>query len=159
MAIAQAELQLVVFELAGESYGLEISEVREIIAVPPITVIPRAPAFVEGVINLRGRVVPIVDLRGCFGLPKTERTRSTRVIVASVGEHTLGMVADAVSQVLTVDRADIEAPNPTLVDTRTAYVKGIAKADGRMIVWADLARVVTARQRGEAAQVAEQRGA
>jgi purine-binding chemotaxis protein CheW len=156
MTAVDTQLQLVVFHLGDECYGLEISDVREIIAVPRITPIPRAPAFIEGVINLRGRVVPIVDLRGCLGLPSAERTRATRVIVAAVGDYTLGMVADAVSQVLTVDRTDIEPPNPTVSDARTAYVRGIAKVDGRMVIWADLTRLLFEQQRGESGLLAEQ---
>lgn len=151
MAIAADTLQLVVFHLADELYGLEISDVREIITVPAITPIPRAPSFIEGVINLRGRVVPLIDLRACFGMPRAERNRSTRVIVASVGADTVGMVADAVSQVIAVARSEVTPPDPAVVDARTAYIRGIVRVEDKIVIWADLERLLTAQQQAESA--------
>jgi len=90
------EVQLVVFGLADESYGVHVLAVEEIIRLQEITAIPHAPAFVEGVINLRGRVIPVLDLRKRFGLPPTEATKSTRIVVVEASGMTVGLVVDSV---------------------------------------------------------------
>src|SRR5688500_4488753 len=92
------EEQVVVLELAGEGYAIEISTIQEIIRMQPITRIPNGPGWIEGVTNLRGRVIPVLDLRRRLGLPAGEVTRRCRIVVAELGGHTLGLVVDAVSE-------------------------------------------------------------
>lgn len=136
------EEQVVVFELAGESYGIDISVVQEIIRRPPVTPVPRAPECVEGVINLRGRVIPVVNLRSRFRLPPIEADRAARIIVLEHEGQTAGFAVDAVAEVLRVPAAAVEAPGATLSSPETAHLRGIAKLDDRLVVLLNLDRVV-----------------
>jgi len=110
--------QLVVFSLGQESYGVDIYRVREIIRVPAITRVPRAPEYVEGVINLRGGVIPVIDLRKRFGMEKGEVTDERRIVVAELGSQTVGVIVDGVSEVLEVNEADIAPPSGVCLDGR-----------------------------------------
>ncbi|MCL4531629.1 MAG: chemotaxis protein CheW [Actinobacteria bacterium] len=138
-----AEEQLVVFELANEVYGVDISRVQEIIRMTTITRLPRAPEFVEGVINLRGKVIPVVDLKKRFGLQEGERTKASRIVVVDVGDHTIGMVVDAVSEVLRVPSGAVEPPSPVVTTIESDYIRGIAKLEGRLIILLDLDKVLS----------------
>ena len=146
-AVTGDERQLVVFQLGPELYGVEIGRVHEIIRLQSVTRVPRAPAFVEGVINLRGRVIPVVDLRRRFGLPLAEHTRASRIVVVELGEHVIGMVVDGVSEVLRVNTATIEPPSPVVAGIDSEYLSGIAKLDEQLIILLDLDRVL-AREAG-----------
>jgi purine-binding chemotaxis protein CheW len=137
-----SEEQLVVFELAGESYGVEIGRVQEIDRMQTITVVPQAPPFVEGVINLRGRITPVVDLRTRFGLPKAEPTPLTRIVVVKAGEEWVGLVVDAVSEVLRIPVDAIEPPSAMVTTAESTYLRGIAKLESRLIILLDLDRVL-----------------
>ncbi len=143
------ENQLVVFDLANEHYGVEIGAVESIIKLQPITVVPHAPEFVEGITNLRGTVLPVVDLRKRFGLPTKETTRETRIVVAEMDGTQVGMMVDAVTEVLRVDGEEIEPPSPIVAtvdgdwSSRNAFIPGIAKVDGRLIILLDLKRVLS----------------
>lgn len=139
------ERQLVVFELGAELYGVEISRVHEIIRLQTITRVPRSPSFVEGVINLRGRVIPVVDLRRRFGLPTAEHTRATRIVVVEIGDQVVGVIVDAVSEVLHVSDATIEPPSPVVTGVESDYIHGIAKLPERLVILLDLDRVLEAR--------------
>jgi len=135
-----ADLQVVCFELGAERYGLDIARVYEIIRHQPITAVPSAPPFVEGVINLRGRIVPIVDLRARFGLGRTEATRSSRIMVVDAGVM-VGLVVDGVSEVLMVPPDAIE-PTPELATGIDAgYLRGIARIDERLVILLELTRL------------------
>ena len=137
------EEQLVVFELASESYGVEISRVQEIDRMERVTAVPHAPMFVEGVINLRGRITPVVDLRSRFGLPKTEATPLTRVVVVkAANEEWVGLVVDAVSEVLRIQTSAIEPPSAMVTTTDSGFLRGIAKLDNRLIILLDLEHVL-----------------
>src|SRR6185295_7193201 len=94
-----AEEQMVVLDVGEESYGIPVQRVREIIRVPPITRVPNGPSFLEGVINLRGQVIPVMDLRKHLGIPAGDETRRSRVVVSELGRHTVGLMVDAVSEV------------------------------------------------------------
>jgi purine-binding chemotaxis protein CheW len=137
------ERQLVVFQLGAELYGVEISRVHEIIRPQSITRVPRAPAFVEGVINLRGKVIPVVDLRRRFGLPAAEQTRSSRIVVVEIGDQVVGIVVDGVSEVLRVNDASVEPASPVVAgsDAGSEYISGIAKLTDRLVILLDLDRV------------------
>jgi purine-binding chemotaxis protein CheW len=137
------EQQVVLCELAGELYGVDIARVEEIIRLPEITRVPRAPHSVEGVINLRGTVIPVVDLRQVLGLRLTEATKSSRVVVVEVGEHTIGMIVDAVTEVLRVPADAVEPPSAVVTDLDTTYLRGIAKLDGRLVMLLDLERALS----------------
>ena len=137
------ELQLVSFTLGSEEFGVDIGMVQEIVRMPDITKVPRAPEFVEGVVNLRGKIIPVVDLRKRFLLPVTAATKSTRIIVATLGGRTVGMIVDTVSEVLRLDAASVEA-TPEMVASQidSSFLKGIAKLEGRLLILLDLGLVL-----------------
>jgi purine-binding chemotaxis protein CheW len=143
-----AEEQLVVFQLGSEAYGVRIDVVREIITLHQVTAVPHAPAFVEGVINLRGRVIPVIDLRRRLDLPPTERGRMTRIVVVEAEGGTVGMVVDAVSEVLTVGASAIEGPSPYL-GVEVDGVRGVAKLEDRLIILLDLDKILTGDERAQ----------
>lgn len=130
------ELQIVVCELADEHYGLDIAKVYEIIRQQPITPVPRAPAFVKGVINLRGRIIPVVDLRGRFEMPEVEATKETRIVVAESGSTRVGLIVDSVSEVLLLPADSVE-PTPQ-VAAGDDYMRGIAKLGDRLVLLLEL---------------------
>lgn len=136
------ERQLVVFQLGAEFYGVDIARVHEIIRLQTITRVPRAPAFVEGVINLRGKVIPVVDLRRRFGLESSEHTRASRIVVVEIGDNVVGVIVDGVSEVLRVTGASIEPPSPVVAGIESEYIYGIARLDDRLVILLDLDRVL-----------------
>ncbi|MBO8142023.1 MAG: chemotaxis protein CheW [Firmicutes bacterium] len=148
-------MQLVVFRLAGELYGVDIQQVREIIRVPEVTRVPRTPDFVEGVINLRGSVIPVLDLRKRFRLPAGEADRERRIVVVEMGEQTLGVIVDAVSEVLRLDQDRIEPPSPYIVNVDSQYITGIARLEDRLIILLDLNKVLSAGEREELERLEE----
>jgi purine-binding chemotaxis protein CheW len=142
-AVKEHEPQLVIFVLASEHYGVGISAVDSIIKLQPITFVPHAPAFVEGVTNLRGKVLPVVDLRKRFGLPIGEATKETRIVVTQVGGLGVGMMVDRVSEVLRVPAEAIEPPSPLVTTVDSAFITGIAKVDDRLVILLDLEQVLS----------------
>ncbi|MDQ3811212.1 MAG: chemotaxis protein CheW [Chloroflexota bacterium] len=141
------EQQLVVFQLGAELYGVEISRVHEIIRLQTVTRVPRSPAFVEGVINLRGKVIPVVDLRRRFGLPAAEHTRASRIVVVEIGDQVVGIIVDGVSEVLRVNTATVEPPSPVVAGIDSEYLHGIAKLTDRLVILLDLDRVLARDER------------
>jgi purine-binding chemotaxis protein CheW len=134
--------QLVVFELANEVYGINIGTVREIIRMQTVTYVPDSPGFVEGVINLRGRVIPVVDLRKRFGLPVTDATNESRVLVVDISGDDIGVIVDAVTEVQRISEDSIE-PTTTLVTTEDSYyIEGIAKVDDQLLILLDLEKAL-----------------
>lgn len=125
--------RLVVFELAGELYGLDIFDVREIVKDTSVTRIPRAPDFVKGVVNLRGKLIPVIDLRTRFGLEKTEATKETRIIIVEVSGQEVGLTVDSVKEVAAVEEDTIE-PAPDVTTINAAFVEGLAKMGDRLAV-------------------------
>ncbi|MBD3257324.1 chemotaxis protein CheW, partial [candidate division GN15 bacterium] len=126
-------IQLVSFKLGQEVFGIDILRVQEINRMAEITKVPQAPPYCEGVINLRGKVIPIIDLRRKFGLEEIERTKNTRIIVCDVDGGMVGMVVDAVDEVLRIPGSTIE-PAPSIVASVDAdYIQGVAKLDGRLL--------------------------
>lgn len=137
------EEQLVVFQLSNETYGIEISAVHEIIRMQSITKVPRTPSFVEGVINLRGRIVPVIDLHKRFELPLEEETVHSRIIVVEVKGVTVGMVVDSVSEVLRIPENNIEPPPPAISGgIETEYLRGVGKWKEKLIILLDLQKVL-----------------
>ena len=147
------EKQLVIFDLAGEDFGIEIAAVESIVKMQDITPIPHAPEYVKGVTNLRGSVLPVIDLKSRFGIKVGEETRNTRIVVVTMGELKVGMIVDAVSEVLTIEDTVIE-PTPPMVSTvATEFITGIAKIDKRLVVLLDLGRVLTAEEKEQATKL------
>jgi purine-binding chemotaxis protein CheW len=137
------EQQLVVFELANEHYGLDISAVEGIIKMQAITKMPQAPTFVEGVTNLRGTVVPVIDLRKRFGLPTLDHTKDTRIVVVYMDKTKIGMIVDGVSEVLRIPEESIEPTPPMVSNVNTAFIRGIAKLEQRLVTLLDLSKVLS----------------
>lgn len=130
------------FYLAGEEYGVEILKVHEIIGLMPITRVPRTPSYVRGVINLRGKVIPVTDLRAKFGMP-VEDERATCIIVVQIAGTSIGIVVDRVSEVAAISPDDIEPPPSFGSDVPTDYLIGIGKAQGRVRLLLDIEKVLT----------------
>lgn len=127
--------QVVVFELAGQVYGIDIARVFEIIRMESLTAIPRAPEFVEGVINLRGQIIPVIDLRKRFSLPKAERTRSSCIIIVEMNEMQVGLIVDAVLEVMHLGADNIKPPPPAVAGgVDAAFLQGIALIKERLVV-------------------------
>jgi purine-binding chemotaxis protein CheW len=131
------------FFLAGEEYGIAILKVHEIIGMMAITGVPRTPAYVRGVINLRGKVIPIVDLRLKFGMASQDQTSETCIIVVTVQGVEVGIVVDRVSEVLNISEKEIE-PAPSFgADVNTDFILGIGKSQGKVRLLLDIDRVLT----------------
>jgi purine-binding chemotaxis protein CheW len=135
--------QIVVFELNAEQYGVNIAVVESIIKMQPITQMPHAPAFVEGVTNLRGKVLPVIDLHKRFNLLPRPADKNSRIIVFAVNGTEVGMIVDGVSEVLTIDEETVE-PVPAITTTiESQFITGIAKLDGRLVILLDLNQVLS----------------
>ena len=130
----QAQIQIVVFHLEREFYAIPIALVWEIIRHQPITRLPGAPAFVEGVLNLRGSVIPVIDLRKRFGLPSIAVTGETRIVVAEMMREKVGLIVDAVSEVMRLSPQDIESPESFAGMIAAEFIQGVGKAGERLIV-------------------------
>ena len=136
-----SETQLVVFDLASEHYGVDIGDVREIMRMQPITRVPGAPAFVEGVINLRGNVVPVLDLRKRLELAVSDQTKDSRIVVVFISGRDVGVIVDAVSEVLRIPLTSIEPPSSIVTKAESDCLKGIAKLEDKLIILLDLSKV------------------
>ncbi len=140
-------LQLVSFKIGEEEFGVDILKVQEINRVVQITQLPNAPDFIEGVMNLRGRVVPIVNLRKRFGLPAKEYDKNTRIIVVDLNGKTVGFIVDSVSEVLRVSKSVVEPPPDLVSGIDSEYITGIAKLDDRLLILLDLEKILTAEEK------------
>ncbi|HNB52999.1 MAG TPA: chemotaxis protein CheW [Anaerolineales bacterium] len=153
------ENQIVVFELGSEHFGVSIAAVQSIIKLQPITQLPHAPGFVEGVTNLRGHVLPVIDLRKRFGLSTQKADKHSRIMVVSVDQVEVGMIVDGVSEVLTVPEQTVE-PAPTITTTvDSAFIAGIAKigsAEGgyRLVILLDLGKIFSLQEQQSLAKAA-----
>ena len=131
-------LQLVTFNIAEEEFGVDILSVQEIIRLMQITTVPRAPACIEGVINLRGKVIPVIDLRKRFNLSAIERDSRTRIIVMEFGAKIVGFLVDAVSEVLRIPASTVEQAPAVVSGVGSEYIKGVGKLDDRLLILLDL---------------------
>jgi len=135
-------LQLVTFGIGDEQFSVPILNVQEIIRLTDITRVPNSPRFIEGVINLRGKVIPIIDMRMRFGLPSVERGNSARIIVVNSNGKVVGLAVDLVSEVLRLPVSTIEPP-PTIVGgVESEYVEGVGKLGARLIILLNLDKVL-----------------
>jgi purine-binding chemotaxis protein CheW len=140
----EKDLQIVGFRVGRETYGVPIATVHEIVRVPEITAVPNAPDYLEGVINLRGKIVSIIDLRKRFGETAMQPSSKNRILVAEVNGKLLGLVVDSASEVLKIARTEIEAPPALVQEGRLNYVTGVGKLRGRLIILIDLAHLLPA---------------
>ena len=136
------EQQLVIFELAKEFYGINISVVESIIKMQAITQLPQSPAYVKGVTNLRGSVLPVIDLRTRFALEEKEDTRQTRIIIVTMGSIKVGVTVDGVSEVLRVSDELIEPLPPMVNSVNSVFLKGIVRLENRLIILLELGKVL-----------------
>lgn len=138
------ECQTVVFRLAEESYGIDIFRVNEIIRVPRITPVPQTSDNVLGLVNLRGKTIPVIDLRSRFDLPAESESEASRIIVVDSEEGQVGMMVDAVTEVVSLFQEDIESTPVMVSDQQTEFVRGIAKRQNRLITLLDLDKTIAA---------------
>lgn len=135
-------LQLVTFTLGNEEYAVDILKVQEINRMKEITRVPNSPAYVEGVINLRGKVIPVVSLRKKFGLAERENDEQSRIMIMDIQGITMGLVVDAVSEVLRIPASTVEPTPPMASNISTEFIKGIAKMEDRLIILLDMDRLI-----------------
>lgn len=147
-------LQLVSFSIGEEEFGVDILNVQEINRMMEITQVPNAPEFCDGVINLRGRVIPVVDLRVRLGLPRIERNNDTRIIVVEVQETTVGFIVDSVNEVKRISASLTEPPPPLVAGVRSKYIKAVGKLEDRLLILLDLSKVLTLDEFAEIQDVA-----
>ncbi|GIP56526.1 chemotaxis protein CheW [Paenibacillus woosongensis] len=137
------ELKVIVFKLGEEEYGIEVDKVQTIERMMPITRVPKTYSFVKGVINLRGVVIPVIDLRGRFGLPETEYTDQTRIIIVAVNEMEVGFIVDSANDVMDLNSDVIDSPPDVVGGIKAKYLHGVARiSEERLLVMLNLSEVL-----------------
>jgi purine-binding chemotaxis protein CheW len=136
------ELQVVGFRIGNETFGVPIAHVREIIRVPEITALPNAPEYVEGVINLRGKIVSVIDLRKRFGESNPQPGRKNRILVVELHNHVVGLIVNSASEVMKLPPSEIELPSRVFPDGDLECVTGVGKLSGRLVILLDLSKVL-----------------
>lgn len=152
---AEEILQLVSFNIANEEFGIDILKVEEIIRVITITRIPNTPEFIEGVVNLRGRVIPVVNLRTRLGFPKKEFDNQTRVIVVEIADITVGFIVDSVREVLRIPKSITEPPPELTTDVNSEYITAVGKLENRLLILLDLEKILNIKEKEELLEVTE----
>lgn len=140
--VVEATEHLATFYLEREEYGVDVRLVQEIIRVSEITQVPRAPEFIRGVINLRGRIIPVVDLKRKLGLGELRQARGSRIVVVKLRERLIGLLVDGASQVVRVPLSVIEAAPEEIVEIDQNFIRGVAKLEARLIILIDLQKVL-----------------
>lgn len=133
--------QLVGFRIGKEYFGVDIAQVQEIVRVQEVTPVPEAPWFVEGVINLRGRIVPVIDFRKWLKLEVAERTRLSRILIVELDRRPVGLLVDAVSEILKLPQEAVEPPPELISGIGSEYITGVGKWGDRLIILLDLGRI------------------
>lgn len=151
--------QLVSFVIENEEFGVDILKVQEIIRTVEITRVPKSPQFVEGVINLRGKIVPVIDLRSRFGISKKEHDNETRIIVVELVDKVVGFLVDKVKEVIRVEKNIIEPPPELTSSVNVNYITGVAKLPDRLLILLDLDKVLSADEHEHLSQVEVERNA
>jgi len=146
------DLHIVGFRIGRETFGVPIALVHEIVRVPEITAVPDAPEYIEGVINLRGKIISIVDLRKRFGEREITSHKKNRILVVEVEGKMVGLVVDAASEVLKIPPSEIDAPPNVFEEGELNYVTGVGKLGGRLVILIDLSKIL---QRGELKRLAD----
>ncbi len=134
----EKEIQVVGFRIASETFGVRISSVREIVRVPEITSVPNAPDYLVGVINLRGKIIPVMDLRRRFGQAEVQPDKKNRILVVDLDGKLVGLIVNSASEVLKIPPSEIEAPGSILQEGDAGFVTGVGKLNGRLIILIDL---------------------
>ncbi len=138
----EKDLQIVGFRIGTETYGVRIGAVREIVRVPEITAVPSAPDLIEGVINLRGKIIPVMDLRKRFGSASATSDKKNRILVVELDSKLIGLIVSSASEVLKIPPSEIEAPGSVFAEGESNYVTGVGKLKGRLIILLDIARLL-----------------
>jgi purine-binding chemotaxis protein CheW len=138
----EKDLQVVGFRIGNETFGVRIGSVREIVRVPEITAVPSAPETVEGVINLRGKIIPVMDLRKRFGQSEIQPDKKNRILVVELENKLVGLIVNAASEVLKIAPSEIEAPGNLFAEGESSYVTGVGKLKGRLIILLDIAKLL-----------------
>jgi len=137
-SLAIGPMQLVSFKLGGETYGIEITKIREIILVGEITRVPETPHYVKGLINLRNSVIPVIDLRARFSMTENPRTSDSRIMVLNVGQRTIGILVDSVNEVLRVSTEQISPAPATVTSLSNQYMTGLVQLDHQLLILLDV---------------------
>ena len=135
-------INLVTFKLGNNEYAIDIMQAKEIIKMEKITLIPNAPDYVEGVINLRGNIIPIVDLKKRFNLDENEGEKNTGIIIVKIDDVDMGIIIDAISKVVSIATSNIQPPPPMLSGIGQKYIKGVAKLEDKLLVVLDLEKLI-----------------
>ncbi|MCZ1267906.1 chemotaxis protein CheW [Paenibacillus tundrae] len=139
----EEELKVIVFKLGSEEYGIEVDKVQTIERMMPITRVPKTFSFVKGVINLRGVVIPVIDLRGRFSLPETEYTDQTRIVIVGVDDMQVGFIVDSANDVIDIKRDAIDSPPEVVGGVKARYLRGVAKLENaRLLIMLNLNEVL-----------------
>jgi len=138
----EKELQVVGFRIGEETFGVRIGSVREIVRVPEITTVPNAQETIEGVINLRGKIIPVVDLRKRFGQVEITADKKNRILVVELENKLVGLIVNSASEVLKIPPSEIESPGSVFADGESSYVTGVGKLKGRLIILLDISKLL-----------------
>jgi purine-binding chemotaxis protein CheW len=130
----EKDLHIVGFRIGNETYGVRIASVREIVRVPEITSVPSAPDLIEGVINLRGKIIPVMDLRKRFGQTEIISDKKNRILVVELENKLIGLIVNAASEVLKIPPSDVDSPGSVFAEGESSYVTGVGKLKGRLII-------------------------
>lgn len=141
-ADALTDIKVIVFQLQDEEYGIPVQQVQSIERMMHITRVPKVAKFVKGVMNLRGVVTPIIDLRKRFGIEEVEYTESTRIIIVGVNDMEVGLVVDAANDVIDIPEGAIEPPPEVVGTVEVEYLNGVAKLDRRLLILLNLEKVL-----------------
>lgn len=139
-------LQLVSFKIGEEEFGVDILKVQEINRMLQVTRVPNAPDYIDGVINLRGKVIPILDLRTRLSMPRKEHDKDTRIVVVELGGRVVGFVVDAVSEVLRIPKSVTEPPPAVVSGIDAEYITAVGKLEDRLLILLDLERILSAEE-------------
>ncbi len=150
------EGKFLTFVLGSEVYGIEILKVREIIKLMDITTVPRTPDYLKGVINLRGKVIPIIDLRSKFSMPEIEHTQETCIIVVEVNKTSIGIIVDSVSEVSNIKSGEIEEAPNLGQDVDTNFILGLGKTKERIVILLDIELVLSSEELETVEQLAKE---
>src|SRR5215813_12375466 len=138
----EKDLQVVGFRIGNETYGVRIAAVREIVRVPEITSVPSAPEAIEGVINLRGKIIPVMDLRKRFGQTEITHDKKNRILVVELENKLVGLIVNAASEVLKIPPSEVEPPGTVFAEGESSYVTGVGKLKGRLIILLDISKLL-----------------
>src|SRR5437763_16546149 len=151
----EKDLQVVGFRIGNETYGVRIGSVRDIVRVPERTAVPSAAVLIEGVMNLRGKIIPVMDLRKRFGQTEIQPDKKNRILVVELENKLVGLIVTSASEVLKSPPSEIEAPGTVFADGESGYVTGVGKLKGRLIILLDISKLLQRPEYRRLEEVAE----